>query len=206
MKPEEAAKVILRKLSKSPVLKEKKRRDLFISHLHALYPDYAWQISEYAVGAEEPVKIKSKSGEKTVTGRIDTRKGALLIEYKTDLTKVNQINEAEDQLKDYVAGIVKQEGSDSVNKCIASDILRWQEYNVKTPDKSTQEEIKSEDIELEPLRDYEFSTEDISDFLDITKHLIFEDVPQVATGELLADLFGIGSDRYEEFTSKLLLL
>jgi len=203
MKPEEAAKIILRKLSKNPNLKEAKRRNLFTSHLLALFPDYAWQISEYAVGAEEPVKIKSKSGEKTVTGRIDTRKGALLIEYKTDLTSTREKEKAERQLEEYVAGIVNKEGLESINNCLATDILRWREYDLEVEIDPNEYEVQPEDVNLVFLRDYDFSNEDITQFLNITKRIIFEDVPIVATGKLLSEFFGLHSECYEEFSSKL---
>ena len=81
MTPKESAIEILSELEKNPSMKEQKRRELFLVKLHDLYPKFQDQLSQFALGAEEYVEINGKKSK--TTGRIDTLKGSLLIEYKT---------------------------------------------------------------------------------------------------------------------------
>lgn len=190
-------------MANQPEIDEAKRRELFTGHLTALFPEYAWQITEFAVGAEEQVDISPGTGEESVTGRIDTRKGALLIEYKRDLSKRSQRDKAEDQLKGYIAGIINNEGPGSISKCLASDIERWREYDFSVTDDAEPGSLEADDIELSLVGTDEFTPSEADEFPETVQRLVFEDVPVVATGPLLAQKFGLDSERYLDFRSDL---
>ena len=199
------AREILRRLSRSPSLNEAKRRELLIAHLTSLFPNYAWQITEFALGAEEPVRVHPEQGEPT-TGRIDTRKGALLIEYKRDLRKKKQIEEAETKLSEYVVGVLNKEGLRAARKCLSTDILRWREYRVIVAPTAVKGKISTKEIALELESTYSFSYSNPKRFLRTVERLLFEDVPLVATGQLLVEHFGINSGFYLRFTKNLKLV
>lgn len=205
MDPVSTAREILRRLLRSPSLNEAKRRELFIAHLTSLFPDYAWQITEFALGAEEPVRVHAKQGEPTA-GRIDTRKGALLIEYKRDLRKKRQIEDAEAKLTEYIVGILNKEGLEAVKKCLSTDILRWREYRVTVSPTAVKGRTSTEEINLELESTYSFSYSNPRRFLSTVRRLLFEDVPLVATGQLLVEHFGINSNFYLRFYKTLELI
>jgi hypothetical protein len=103
MSPKNAAEAILRTLERSPSTNETGRRTLFTGYFRELFPKFAWQLKEYALGAERKVRIPLLSEKDVVVGRIDTKKGSLLIEYKTRVKSVSEQEEAELQLRKYVA-------------------------------------------------------------------------------------------------------
>jgi len=201
--PEEAAIEMLRKIRDTPDMDEAKRRSLFLGYLGNLFPNYSWQISEYATGAEHAVKTVSRDGKKLTVGRIDTRKGALLIEYKSNLSNLNQITEGESELSRYVAGLINKEGLHAVSRCIITDILRWRDYSVICAVGESKETVKPEDVNMKLLGDFKFSESKAQQFLEVVERLVFGDVPLVATGQLLVDLFGLGSVRYSRFSAAL---
>lgn len=203
MTPEEAAQDIIRKLMAEPKTNEPRRRELLVGHLAVLFPKYEWQISEFAMGAETPVRVPSQYGEGLTTGRIDTRKGTLFIEYKRDLTDSVLQTEAETELKKYVAGIINQEGPSGVSKCISTDILTWREYSFKIDPNAIKGQITSDKVELQLLGEYRFTQNNAAQFVTLVRRLIYEDVPFVANARLLNELFGLDSQRYKTFRSNL---
>jgi len=203
MTPEEAALEVIRQLINHPDTNEASRRELFIGHLSSLFPDYSWQISEYALGAERPIRTPGLEGRGPTTGRIDTRKGALLVEYKSNLSALDQQREAEKKLSEYVAGIVNEEGLTAVSKCISTDILRWRDFKVLIRPGAAKGTVTPEQVVLNQISDSKFSETNPGLFVQVVKRLIFEDVPLVATARLLVDLFGLDSRRFSEFYSRL---
>jgi SAM-dependent methyltransferase len=201
--PEEAALDIIRKLFAEPKTNEPRRRELLVGHLAALFPDYEWQLSEFAMGAETAVRVPKQNGEGPTTGRIDTRKGALFIEYKRDLADPVLRTEAETELKKYVAGVINKEGITGVSKCISTDILTWQEYSLKISPRAIGGQITPGDVELLLLGEYRFTESDASKFVIVVRRLIYEDVPLVATAKLLNEHFGLDSPRYKDFRTNL---
>jgi hypothetical protein len=201
--PEEAALDIIRKLLAEPKTNEPRRRELLLGHLAPLFPEYEWQISEFAMGAETPVRVPSNNAQGPTTGRIDTRKGALFIEYKRDLADPVLRTEAEAELKKYVAGIINKEGTSGVSKCISTDILRWREYSFKIDPNAIGGQITPDKVELQLVGEYQFTENDASQFVTVVRRLIYEDVALVATAKLLNELFGLDSQRYKEFRSNL---
>jgi len=197
--PTEAALEIIRRLTESPETRETRRRELFIGHLSVLFPEYAWQIAEYALGAESPVKTVGRTVQEITTGKIDTRKGTLLIEYKSNLSDPSQKTEAETELRRYVAGIANEEGLNRVSKCVSTDILRWREYSPTIAPDSVKGQVTPEQVALELRTEYSFSETNVERFVPTVKRLIFEDVPLVANAPLLVSLFGLASRRYKEF-------
>lgn len=203
MTPEEAARDIIRKLLAEPNTNEPRRRELLLGHLAALFPAYEWQISLFAMGAETAVRLPAKNGQGQTTGRIDTRKGALFIEYKRNLADPVLQAEAETELKKYVAGIINKEGMGSVSKCVSTDILRWREYSFKLDPNAIEGQIDPDEVELQLIGEHQFTENDASQFVAIVRRLIFEDVALRANAKLLNEMFGLGSPRYEEFRSHL---
>jgi len=201
--PEEAALDIIRTLLAEPNTNEPRRRELLLGHLAALFPKYEYQVSLIAMGAETPVRVPSKNGQGPTTGRIDTRKGALLIEYKRDLADPVLQIEAEAELKKYVAGIINKEGMSAVSKCVSTDILRWQEYSFKIDPSAIEGQITPDKVELQLIGEYRFAENDASQFVTVVRRLICEDVALQATAKLLNGMFGLDSQRYKEFRSNL---
>lgn len=197
MSPNEAAASIISALKRAPQTKETPRRELLVGNIPYLFPRYAWQITEYALGAEKTVEAASRDGSKTTAAQIDTRKGPLLIEYKRDLKSNEQKNEAENELKRYVAGIANVEGSAAVYKCISTDILNWREYTPRIRSGTRPGGVKPEDVDLQQAGSYSFDKGDEADFVTTVERLIFGDVPIVATPSLLVERFGLDSKIYQ---------
>lgn len=193
MTPKDSAIEILTQLEKKPSMKEQKRRELFLIHIQNLFPKYQDQISQFALGAEEPVSISGKQSK--TTGRIDTLKGSLLIEYKTNLKNTQQRKTAEDELQKYVSGLVNK--NRTVSKCISTDIQQWREYDVSIPNLSRK--LLPNDIGLKLKAEYNFDSSNPKKFLDITERLIYQDVPLLASAELLTKKFGLKSNVYKDF-------
>lgn len=203
--PYEAAEKILRALEKAPNTNETSRRELFIGNIIALFPKYAWQIFTFALGAEQIVKIPSslKEDNDVVAGRIDTKKGTLIIEYKTSVKRLIEQEKAENQLKKYVAGIVNKEGRDAVSRGISSDIINWHEYTVIIEPDVTVKRIRPENVILTDKRSYIFSSDRPREFVEVIERLVFKEIPIVANARIIVDEFGLDSKTYKEFKSKL---
>ncbi|MBZ9577988.1 N-6 DNA methylase [Patescibacteria group bacterium] len=201
--PERAAENLLRTLERNPEINETGRRELFIGYIIVLFPKYAWQIREYALGAEKTVKIPPSEEEDVVLGRIDTKKGSLIIEYKTSVERVNEQNVAEVQLKKYVAGIMCEEGKEAVTKGISTDILNWHEYKVSVNPRIPLGSIKPEDVILSEKRSYFFSSDNPNRFIETVERLVFEEVPIIANAKYIVDEFGLRSKIYRDFKKAL---
>jgi hypothetical protein len=203
MTPEEAALDIIRTLMAEPKTNEPRRRELLLGHLAALFPEYEWQITVFAMNAETPVRLPSQDGEGFTTGRIDTRKGPLLIEYKRDLADPVLQTEAETELRKYIAGIINKEGTSGVSKCVSTDLLTWREYSFEIDPNAIKGQITSDKVELQLLGEYRFTQNDAQRFVTIVRRLIYEDVPLIANARLLNELFGLDSQWYKKFRSSL---
>lgn len=203
MNPVEAAASVISTLKRAPETKETPRRELLVGHIPYLFPRYAWQITEYALGAERTVEAVSRDGSKVTAAQIDTRKGPLLIEYKRNLRSSEQQSEAEGELKRYVAGIANEEGSAAVYKCISTDVLNWREYTPRIRPGAQQGRITPDDVALEPIGSYSFDKGDEEAFVSTVQRLIFGDVPIVATASLLVERFGLDSSIYEGVSASL---
>ena len=191
--PKESAIEILSELEKTPSMKEQKRRELFLVHISNLFPKYREQITQFALGAEEAVKISGKKSK--TTGRIDTLKGTLLIEYKTNLKNIRQRQTAETELQKYVSGLVNRK--QSVSKCLATDIRYWREYDVTIPNIS--KKLVPKDIGLKLKAEYDFDSKNPDKFIQTTERLIYQDVALLASAELLTKKFGLQSKIYKTF-------
>ena len=203
LNPEDAAKTILRVLEGDATLKETARRELFIAHIISLFPKYAWQIQEYALGAEKRVRIPSLENEDVIVGKIDTKKGSLIIEYKACIRTRTEQEKAEDQLRKYIAGIANKEGKEAVTKSISTDIINWYEYKIRIRPNAKPKEISVDDITLYEKRSYTFSSNAPKEFVETVERLIFEEVPIVATAKIILNEFGLNSKTYEDFQNEL---
>lgn len=201
--PEDAAKRVLRALERNPSANETARRELFIAHIIALFPKYAWQIQEYALGAEKRIRIPALEKEDAVVGRIDTKKGSLIIEYKTRISTGVEQRKAEVQLKKYVAGIANYEGREAVTKGISTDIVNWYEYKIEIDSGATPKVISADDVSLSDKRSYAFSSRSPKEFVETVERLVFEEVPIIATAMIVLNEFGLHSPGYEEFHDKM---
>lgn len=193
MTPKDSAIEILSELEKTPTMKEQKRRELFLVHISNLFPKYREQITQFALGAEEAVKISGKKSK--TTGRIDTLKGTLLIEYKTDLKNTRQRQTAEDELQKYVSGLINRK--QSVSKCLATDIVYWREYEVTIP--SLTRKLTPKDVILNLKAKYHFDSKNPTKFIQTIERLIYQDVALLASGKLLTKEFGLNSKTYQTF-------
>jgi hypothetical protein len=204
MSPKNAAEAILRTLERSPSTNETGRRTLFTGYFRELFPKFAWQLKEYALGAERKVRIPLLSEKDVVVGRIDTKKGSLLIEYKTRVKSVSEQEEAELQLRKYVAGIINEEGLiAAVTKGISTDIINWYEYRIKVKSNIQPNVVKPDDIVLYEKRSYSFSSKNPKKFFETVERLVFEEVPIVARAEIILNEFGLESSTYKDFQKEL---
>ena len=201
--PEDAAKTVLRALEGNPSANETARRELFIAHIIALFPKYALQIQEYAHGAEKRVRMPALEKEDAVVGRIDTKKGSLVIEYKTRIRTKAEQQAAEEQLKKYIAGIANCEGKEAVTKGISTDIINWYEYKIEISPGATPKAISTGDVNLSDKRSYAFSSGAPKEFVETVERLVFEEVPIIATARIVLNEFGLHSPSYEEFHDKM---
>lgn len=201
--PEDAARTILRTLEGDASVNETARRELFIAHIISLFPKYAWQIKEYALGAEKKVRIPLLENEDVVVGRIDTKKGSLIIEYKACIKTKSDQEKGEEQLKKYIAGIANKEGKEAVTKGISTDIINWHEYKIRIKPGAKPKEITMDDVTLCDRRSYTFSSSAPEEFVETVERLVFEEVPIVATARIILNEFGLQSQTYGEFQNEL---
>ncbi len=92
--------------------------------------------------------IKVKHGTVAVTGRVDVFLGNLIIEFESDLT--SKLQEAEDQLKRYVAILWSQRKHRVEWLALASDGINFRVYRPRTSIASG-ERVTSEDVLLEEV-------------------------------------------------------
>jgi hypothetical protein len=103
--------------------KETARRERFAALLGELFPG-STKLMTYAAGAETSIRIDIGTAQKK--GSIDTYYGNALIEFEASLKATG--NHAEEQLREYVAGVWLKEATSRPLIAIASDGVIWRTY------------------------------------------------------------------------------
>lgn len=136
---------------------ETAKTHLFVGLVSKLFPGTT-VVTELAAGAEKLVRIDL--GGRTKRGRIDTYYGNAVIEFETSLQA--SLATAEDQLREYSAGLFQEEGVDRPLLCVATDGLEWRTYCPRVAG-SRRARPRPDDVTLEHLRTISLS-ESMDDF------------------------------------------
>jgi len=122
------------------------RFTLLLQGLFGLQPGF---IEDYVAGVEKYVKIPQKDA--ILRGKADELFGNVVIEFERDLTAAGKQDEAEGQLRKYVACLWSQEpaGQRTRYLCLATDGVLFTVYTpiLDDPGKAT---LSPEDVRLEP--------------------------------------------------------
>lgn len=144
---------------------ESAKRARFASMIGELFPRSA-AIAEYARGVEKLIRIRRPEGEKR--GRADSFYGNAIIEFEKSLAAT--LADAEDQLREYIAGSWQSDGSDQSMLAIASDGVTWRVYR---PILIPGSQPSPETVNLDLLWDFTVSDETLSVFLALANQLSF---------------------------------
>src|SRR5438552_769774 len=124
---------------------ETAKRERFAALLGELFPGSS-KLMTYAAGAETSIRIDIGAGQKK--GFIDTYYGNAVIEFEASLKATGK--HAEEQLREYVAGVWAKEGPSRPLIAIASDGVIWRTYRPTL----TKGKPKAENVDLELIRDF----------------------------------------------------
>ena len=142
--------------------------------------------------------IQVKHGTVAVTGRVDVFLGNLIIEFESDLTRTLQ--EAEDQLKRYIAILWSGKKQRVEWLALASDGVNFRVYRPRTPvpfgEKVTSEDVLLEEVDKCNLKAMhrKQGTEWIYVWLD--RYLLYRTLIPPTTEEFVKD-FGLLSSSYK---------
>lgn len=171
---------------------------LLLNDLFGIQPGF---IDDYVSGIEKYVKVKQK--DRLLKGRVAELFGNLVIEFERNLDKTKQ--EAEEQLKLYVACLWSQEASDKRTPylCAASDGIKFNVYSPAMND-LTRTEIQPEDIQLlliEHIKLDDFTAQEMYFWLD--RYFLRKEILSPKTDTIIQD-FGANSHAFQR-TSQILL-
>jgi len=171
---------------------ETARRELFISLAATGFADRSFA-TDLALGAEYRVRFEQSGLLRR--GAIDAFYGNLVIEFEADMGRTGA--HALDQLRGYVAGAWRDEGSARRPfLAVATDGQRWEIYSPKLTD--PEDPIDSENITLEPVEVWEPAglVGDAASLHDLLNRLFFRTELIRPTAENFARDFGVGSPAF----------
>jgi len=184
---------MLRAVSADAAMNEEARKLLFFSRLHSVFPEpqYAPKLDALAAGAETYVEPSR--------GFIDTRNGQLVIEAKRNLLLRAYYDEAQNDLKRYIAGLWTEEGIESSFCCVGTDILRWHVWR-PTPLMTPHDGCYDADMvsleKVEILDASELRDEDAHHLVLLLKRLLIDENLMSLTAKNLHRDFGLGSTQF----------
>ena len=175
-------------------------RGEFQSRLRRMFPDpedQSW-INHYSEGAEAHTAIGVGAG--TESSRfIDNLVGSTTIEYKADLRDSTKRNTGYLQVKEHVAGLLRQGVPISHIRGVLSDTVEWIVYNATLHHGTTPETCTPGDVELTELETLHPSAFDDPEAgrlaLFLTRHLARQRSRPLAAHHLAMDL-GLESPAY----------
>jgi hypothetical protein len=171
---------------------ETARRELFIALAATGFADRSFA-TELALGAEYRVRFEQSGLVRR--GAIDAFYGNLVIEFEADMSRTGA--HALDQLRGYVAGAWRDEGSARRPfLAVATDGQRWEVYSPRLSD--PERPIDSENITLEPVEVWEPGgvIGDGASLHDLLNRLFFRTELIRPTAENFARDFGVGSPAF----------
>jgi hypothetical protein len=135
---------------------EASKRSRFAALIGELFPGTK-AITEYSRGVEKLIRISRPEGDKR--GRADSYYGNGIIEFEKSLSAT--LNEAEDQLREYVAGAWQKDKTPRSLLAVASDGVNWKIYR---PVLEAGKSPSPETVTLDELRDFKLSEETLGAF------------------------------------------
>ena len=169
---------------------ESAKRSRFASLIAELFPG-STAINEYARGVEKLIRIVQPSGVKR--GRADAYYGNAVIEFEKSLSAT--LEEAKNQLCEYVAGTWQKEKFPRPMLAVASDGIRWIVYRPVLP---AGEDPTPENILLDELRDFKVAEDTLGTFWLWLTSFLFRPQQVDPTAERFQLDFGSWSPLYRE--------
>jgi hypothetical protein len=145
----------------------------------------------FAEGVEKVIRLDTAASKKK-HGFIDSYYGNAVIEFENSLKATG--NDAERQLREYVAGVWAGEGkSPRPLVAIASDSITWRTYRPTLTGKGTP---KAENVSLERIREFTLSEATLGDFWLWLTSLLFRPEQILPTAEQFRQDFGATSPAF----------
>lgn len=142
--------------------------------------------------------IKVKHGTVAVTGRVDVFLGNLIIEFESDLTSTLQ--EAEDQLKRYIAILWSEKKQRVEWLALASDGINFRVYRPRTPipfgERVTSEDVLLEEVDKCNLKVMYLKQGAEWNYVWLDRYLLYRTLIPPTTEEFVKD-FGLLSSSYK---------
>ena len=144
-------------------------------------------------GTEKLVRVYRK--DKTGKGFIDAYYGDAVIEFESNLDKM--LEEAQRQLKEYIAGLWEQKGKPFPLNGIATDGLKWQLYYPKRVENASRP-WTSEHIELRLVESRTVKSDQAEDFYFWLSRLLLRDSLLPPTVQSFEEDFGLQSTAFND--------
>lgn len=175
-------------------------RGEFHSWLRKIFPekdDERW-IDHYGEGAEALTKVATGAG--TAANRfIDNLVGSTTIEYEADLRNKEKFNEGFYQVREHVAGLIRNGVPVSQMRGVLSDTVLWHAYDVELDEFIDPENCTPDDVQLKEVSQLDVSAADEAAaerlVLFIRAHLAREQSRFLYASNLALDL-GLESPAY----------
>jgi len=176
------------------------RFTVLLNNLFGIQPDF---IEDYVAGIEKYVKVRQK--DRILRGRVDNLFGNLVIEFERNLTKTGE--EAEDQLKRYIACLWSQEPPRERASYlgITSDGINFAVYSPTVADGS-KAAIEPDEIQFELLETVDLNhlkPQEVYFWLD--RYFLRKEILSPRTENVVKD-FGVKSHAFRNASSTLLAL
>ena len=169
---------------------EAAKRSRFAALIAELFPGTP-AISEYARGVEKLIRISQPTGVKR--GRADAYYGNAIIEFEKSLPAT--LSEAEQQLREYVAGTWQKDDTRRSLLAIASDGVNWKIYR---PVLRAGSEPTPDTVTLDELRDFKVADDSLGAFWLWLTSFLFRPQQTDPTAERFQLDFGAWSPLYRE--------
>jgi type I restriction-modification system DNA methylase subunit len=162
---------------------ESAKRSRFAALIGELFPGTI-AVTEYSRGVEKLIRISRPEGQKK--GFADAYYGNAIIEFEKSLSAT--LAEAEDQLREYVAGTWQKDKTPRSLLAVASDGINWKLYR---PVLTAGEKPTPETVTLDELREYKVSEETLAVFWRWLTSFLFRDQQIEPTAERFKNDFGV---------------
>lgn len=169
---------------------ESAKRSRFAALIGELFPG-STAVPEYARGVEKLIRITRSTGVKK--GHADVYYGNAIIEFEKSLSAT--LADAQEQLREYVAGIWQKDKAQRPLLAIASDGINWKIYRPLLPKGA---KPSPETVALDELRPFEVSEKTLDAFWLWLTSFLFRPQQIEPTAERFQLDFGSWSPLYRE--------
>ena len=186
-----------------PLNKEQARSHRFAMLLQQLLGVEPNFVEAYSSGIEQSLKVRQK--DRILKGEADNLFGNVIIEFEANIPKKR--DEAEEQLRRYVAILWSQEPSETRTPylCIATDGIRFIAYSPTLP-KAIEKEVPPNSVHLEVLEETDWTKlkpDEVFYWLD--RYFLRQEILRPTTKTIVSD-FGMKSHAFQTTTNVLLAL